>query len=206
MYQSVASESEVSIDSPQQELRASDIDVPTYASTYALSATAVPAAIAWFNASNYLLSAELLTHAWIENFFPGDYSPVNGNRVVGSQTTYDFVNSNLVEDKVDYNIFAPDPLNTATCYEEDLGFALHSVNICRSNVESKEIQITDIYDFNVYESYNSVLAALISVFSLAQSYGIIGDYNVIINVDVSDPLYLNLNSTSNGVHSINVFT
>lgn len=205
MYQSMAKQDEVevfelnTINGPTIET------VLTYAEVYALSSTAVPAAIAWFGASNYLLSAELLTHAWIENFFPGDYYPIHGNRVVGSQTTYDFIKSALTYNEVSYTIHDPNPLNTYTCYEEDLGFALNSVKMARSSVDSSEVRITDIYDFEVKDEYNEVLAALIGVFEVAQKFGIIGDYNVIIDVDVADALYLKLNSTSNGAHSVTAY-
>lgn len=70
MYQTVAKQGEASpVDI--NGVNGTPIDtIRTYAEAYALASVAVPAAIAWFNASNYLLSAELLTHAWIEDFVP----------------------------------------------------------------------------------------------------------------------------------------
>lgn len=208
MYQAAAVQSESLFANEQNnamQSRQLPFDPTVYASVYATACTAVPAAIAWFNASNYLLSAELLTHAWIENFFPGDYSPIHGNRVVGSQTTYDFINSNRIENKdLAYEIFYPDMFNTSTCYEEDLGFAIHGFKIKRDSINSTKVTITDPYDFEVKKDYNEVLKVLMQVFVYAQSFGIIGNYEVVINVDVADPLYLELQSSSNGVHTLAV--
>lgn len=177
---------------------------PPFDAVWQVAATAVPAAIAFFTAANYSLSAELLTHAWVENFFPGTYEPINGDRVVGSQATYSFVNSNKTSSGLEFPIYMPNIVNTATCYEEDLGLALHACDVTRSNADSTIIQITDVYDFGVTDSGNAILDALVGVFAAAQYYGIIGDYEVQINVDIADPLYLELEDTTNGVHTLKV--
>lgn len=181
-------------------------DFPTFTTVYTIAASAVPLAIAWFNSSNYLLSAELLTHAWFENFFPGDYVPQHQNRVVGSPVTYNFINSNLTSSpEYEFPETWPDPSNNTTCYQEDLAFAIHGIQrISRSSVSSTKIRIEDTYDF-AFENVNDVLDALTNIFAYAQYYEIIGAYKIIIDVDVSDSLYLKLNSTTNGVHSITAY-
>ena len=206
MYQGVATQrsTNASIDYPSSGIVTGGT-LMGYAAAYSLASTAVPAAIAWFNASNYLLSAELLTQAWVGDVSSGKYYPIHGNRVVGSQTTYDFIQSNKTVNGISYTIYGPDAFNTATCYEEDLGFALHNVDVSRKSAADTKIRITDTYDFEVKEGYNAVLAALMRIFEIAQEYNIILNYEVVIDIDIADALYLKLNSTSNGAHSITAY-
>lgn len=75
----------------------------------------------------------------------------------------------------------------------------------RNSSDSTRIRITDTYDFEADNGYNEILTDLILVFELAQKFDIIGDYEVIIDVDVADALYLKLNSTTNGIHSVTAY-
>ena len=206
-YQAAAKQQSQAVVATQQidTLAGGVAPLSTYETIYALAAAPVAAAIAWFNNSNYLLSGELLTHAWVENFFPGDYSPIHGNRVVGSLVTYNFVNSDQTSGTIEYKNYTPNMFNVTTCYEEDLGFALRKVKISKNDKDSTRIKITDEYDFDIEQGENKILNALVDVFYVSQVVGVIGEYNVVIDIDVADALYLKLNSTENGVHSVSVY-
>ena len=204
-YQAAAKQQSQAVVAAQQDDTGEDDDT-SYEHTRFLAATAVPAAISWFFESNYWLSSELLNHAWTEKSSTADYYPLHGNRVVGSPLTYDFVNSDQTSGAIEYEPHAPNAFNNTTCYEEDLGFALRRVNISRENKNSTKIKITDKYDFDINPADgNGILNDLVSIFVDAQKYGIIGDYDLVINVNVADALYLKLNSTTNGVHSVSVY-
>lgn len=161
----------------------------------------IATAIAWFDAVNYLLSGELLTHAWGDNFTPGTYVPIHGNRVVGSQKTYDFLNFNGLTDIIVYETYMPSQDNAAPCYEEDLGFALHGCHIAKTTVDSTALTITDTYDFDV-QTTEPALQDLVAIFEEAQNRGLIINYELCITVDIADPLYIELESTNNGVHTL----
>ncbi len=199
-YQAAAKQQSQAVVATQQD----DKGVVDFFVDYTYAASTVSAAIAWFNSSNYLLSGELLTHAWVGNFTPGDYSPIHGNRVVGSPVTYDFVNSDETFRKIEYKTYTPNAYNDTTCYEEDLGFSLHGADIERSSSSSTKIKVFDDYDFHL-KDVNDVLDALNNIYYEIQSLGYVKNYKVVINVDVADALYLKLNSTTNGIHSVSVY-
>lgn len=207
-YQAAAKQqSQAVVDTQQIDMLADDggiIEDFLYKEVYDRAAPVVAAAIAWFNGSNYLLSGELLTHAWIDNYTPGNYLPIHGNRVVGSPLTYDFVNSDETFKKIKYETYHPNAFNDTTCYEEDLGFSLHGADIERSSSSSTRIKVSDDYDFHA-KNVNNVLNALNNIYYEIQSFGLIKTYKVVINVNVADALYLKLNSTTNGVHSVSVY-
>lgn len=202
-YQAAAKQQSQAVADTQQNGMPDLDDVAVNISkTYA--STTVGAAIAWFNSSNYLLSGELLTHAWIDNYTPGNYLPIHGNRVVGSPVTYDFVNSDETFREIEYKTYTPNAFNDTTCYEEDLGFSLHGADIERSSSSSTKIKVSDDYDFHL-KDVNDVLDALNNIYYDIQSLGYVKKYKVVINVDVADALYLKLNSTTNGIHSVSVY-
>lgn len=207
-YQTVAKQqSQAIVDIQQVNMLADDggiIDDILYKEVYDRAVPVVTAAIAWFNGSNYLLSGELLTHAWVDNYTPGNYSPIHGNRVVGSPVTYDFVNSNETFVSTKYETYTPNMFNDTTCYEEDLGFSLHGVDIERDSSSSTKIRVSDVYDFHL-KNVNDILDALNNIYYDIQSLGLIKTYKVVINVDIADALYLELNSTQNSVHSVSVY-
>ncbi len=178
---------------------------PIKSELYAVFSTIVALAVSYFADVNYMLSAELLTRAWFENYIEDDpYYPVYGNRITGSQETYSFINSDETASWIEYTIRAPLITNTWTCYEEDLGFALHTCKITRSSVDSMSVQVTDTYDFDITDSGNVILDDLVNIFAYAQICGAIASYEVIINVDMADPLYLQLVSSSDDAHRISV--
>lgn len=199
-YQAAAKQQSQAVVAAQQD----DKGVVDFFVDFTYAASTVSAAIAWFNSSNYLLSGELLTHAWVVNFTPGDYSPIHGNRVVGSPVTYDFVNSDETFREIEYKTYTPNAFNDTTCYEEDLGFSLHGADIERSSSSSTKIKVSDDYDFHL-KDVNDVLDALNNIYYNIQSLGYVKKYKVVINVDVADALYLKLNSTTNGIHSVSVY-
>ena len=202
-YQAAAKQQSQAVADTQQNGMPDLDDVAVNISkTYA--STTVGAAIAWFNSSNYLLSGELLTHAWIDNYTPGNYLPIHGNRVVGSPLTYDFVNSDETFREIEYETYHPNAFNDTTCYEEDLGFSLHGADIERSSSSSTRIKVSDDYDFHSRD-VNNILNALNNIYYDIQSLGYVKNYKVVINVDVADALYLKLNSTTNGIHSVSVY-
>lgn len=204
-YQAAAKQQSQAVVAAQQDDTGEEDD-NSYEHIYLVAATAVPAAVVWFYESNYLLSGELLNHAWTEKSSTSDYYPLYGNRVVGSPLTYDFVNSDQTSGAIEYEPYTPNMFNNTTCYQEDLGFALRKVNISKENKNSTKIKITDKYDFAINPTDgNGILNDLVSIFVDAQKYGIIGNYNLVIDIDVADALYLKLNSTENGVHSVSVY-
>lgn len=164
--------------------------------------TDIIAAIAWFNASNYALSAELLTHAWAINFTEGTYVPVHGGRVLSSKVTYDILNDNTLEGSDEYPVYSPNPIslltNGASRNEEDLGYSIAKFDYARDSLENKKVIITDTYDFNENNRENPAVEKLVGIFNGAVSYGLIKVYEIEITVDLSEPLWLEVESmTSN---------
>lgn len=163
-------------------------------SEYTPYTACVMAAIGWFNASNYKLSAELLTHSWSINFTPGVYVPVNGMKVLSSQVTYDILNQDKLTGRMSYGVEWPLVFNGSSRNEEDLGYALKDFSYSRESYETKQITITDEYNFDNTVDYEPVLAALVNVFDDAIRIGVLRAYDIRIDVDLSEPLRLEIES------------
>lgn len=154
------------------------------------------AAIAYFNASGYLLSAELLTHSYSLNFTPGVYVPINGTRVLSSSKTYDILNRGLLyEESLDYPLCDGIPsLNTMSRNEEDLGFAIRHFNYQRESLSSKTVTILDTYnyDYKIANEDSSVFdkafIQLLNIYNEAQNMGLLREYPIEITIDLSEPL------------------
>ena len=164
----------------------------------------IVAAIAWFNASNYALSAELLTHAW-ENTSQALYVPINGKRVYSSPVTYEILNTTSLTGTKVYPIYTPLVLNNTSRNEEDLGFALHGVNYSRASTSSKQIVISDVYDFAPSDTGVAVLDSLVNIIDQAEELGLLVPYQVRITVDLSQSLRPRVLSMQNSAYTVQLF-
>lgn len=166
--------------------------------------TIIVAAIAWFNASNYALSAELLTHAW-ENTSQDIYIPVNGSRVYSSPVTYEILKTTSLTEGIVYPIYTPLILNNTSRNEEDLGFSLHKVTYSRTSTTSKEIVISDVYDFDPSNTGIEILDSLVNIIDQAEELGLLTPYPVRITVDLSQSLRPQVLSMQNSTYTIRLY-
>lgn len=141
----------------------------------------VSAAIAFFKANGYKLSAELLTHARNNINSDSNYYPVYGSEVMSSQVTYDCLTSSEIRGT---GTFSKETEHSS--YETDLYYAIHEfyyIKYTRNTINY--IQIYDVYDFEKGK-FSGLLEYLVRLIYDAQEAGIITPFNVKIELNVED--------------------
>ena len=76
-----------------------------------------------------------------------------------------------------YGVEWPLVFNGSSRNEEDLGYALKDFSYSRESYETKQITITDEYNFDNTVDYEPVLAALVNVFDDAIRIGVLRAYD-----------------------------
>lgn len=128
------------------------------------------AIIAWFNSKGYLLSAELLDHAFNNNTIYSYYYPTYGSRVTYSSVYWDIKNN--ASGTSGSGTFP----YTGSTYEKDLYYAIHNFNWYR---QTGQFIISDLYDFAQDKNYwGSIAGVAVNLMYEAQSYGYLKPYYV----------------------------
>ena len=134
---------------------------------------AIAAVIAWFNNQEYLLSAELLTHAKDNTSLNSIYYPVHGNRVEYSSIFWQCHNNYSV------SFGTGEFPNSGTSIEKDLYYAIHKFNWYR--LGNSSIRIQDRYDFAYDKDHWATIQGFaVNVMYLAQQAGDLTPYYVYI--------------------------
>lgn len=104
-----------------------------------------------------------------------------------------------------FPIYSPLILNNTSRNEEDLGFALHGVTYNRASSTSKEIIITDTYDFDPDSTGIEALDNLVNIIDQAEELGLLTPYPIKINVDLSQSLRPQVLSKQNSTYTIRLY-
>lgn len=100
----------------------------------------VAAVIAWFSASGYKLSAELLTHMRSNKKINSSYTPKNGYVIKSSRTIKRIANATKTK--------GSDVMqNIGSTAEKDCYYAIHKFNFTKPSAKSKTVNVSDRYDF-----------------------------------------------------------
>lgn len=137
---------------------------------------AVATVIAYFNAKNYLLAAELLTHAK-ENTNPNSSYIPN----FGARTRLSNVITQLADQTATTGAASFEPGDRPV--DMDLYYAIHNFDYSKSSPTARVIIIVDYYDYE-YEDYDGTIATVaVSTMAKAQQAGVITPYWISISVD-----------------------
>lgn len=140
---------------------------------------AVAAVVAYFEANNYNLSAELLTHASDNDTAGSEYDPVYGYLCGDSPVTLGIWNSSghfSGSGLFPKNAFASAEIN-------DLYYAIHKFNYKKHISSSGSyLEISDKYDYAQQSEYTGVAGVAVQKMYEAQQAGVIVPYQIIIDV------------------------
>lgn len=159
-------------------------------------------AIALFLSMGYKLSAELLTESFYNMDQTKTYEPVYGARVVSSYVTADIAAGSIVDGAGEY-IYGEEQENSNSRNKNDLALSIGKFDYVKPSADSKKITIIDTYDFGFMQIQTDGLITLPNnVFYEAQEYGIVGPYKVHIEVDMSEPLGIEVLSKSSSTYQV----
>ena len=134
---------------------------------------AVTAVIAWFNAKGYKLSAELLSYARRNDNVNAYYTPIYGSLVKKSSVYWKLLGSNLNSGT---GVFT----KSGSKEEIDLYYSIHKFKWYKTG--SGKLNISDVYDFDKNNNYDTIAGVAISEMYKAQENGIIVPFNVSITI------------------------
>lgn len=138
----------------------------------------VATVIAYFNMQNYLLAAELLTHAKDNTEYLSAYSPNYGARARNSSVTEQIGYGTAVSGSSAFE-------KGESTYEMDLYYAIHAFDFFKSSPTSRVVVIFDVYDFKHEENaYQSIAGVAIETMYKAQEAGVIVPFYTVIEVAV----------------------
>lgn len=135
----------------------------------AVYSPAVAAAVAAFASQQYILAAELLTHAQQNSALNSHYSPVNGDRVTSSPIFQALRKSSTRHGSAEFP-------NSGNTIQRDLYYAIKKFDWSRTG---SYITITDRYDFGKRD-LDSVEGVAIEIMYQAQQAGVLVPYYVSI--------------------------
>ncbi|MBR5319991.1 MAG: hypothetical protein IKU46_10410 [Peptococcaceae bacterium] len=137
---------------------------------------AVSAIVSFFSVNNYMLSAELLTHAKENTKESSTYRPTLINHVY--QTT-EYVR---IRNGKDGSSLAAAFEGGSSVAEKDCYYAIHG---CRYYKSGNNITIHDVYDFAPGSgdlNYDNLAGTAVNAMFMAQTAGVIVPYNVVISM------------------------
>lgn len=139
---------------------------------------AVAAVIAYFNVKNYLLAAELLTHAKENTGESIIYVPSFGARARNSNVVQQIGHGTAIEGSASF-----EPGDRPV--DMDLYYAIHNFNFFKSTPTSRVVYISDTYDFEEdNEAYESIADTMVELMYRAQEAGVLTPYVVLLEVAV----------------------
>ena len=97
-------------------------------------------AVAYFNSKDYILSAELLTHAKDNNTYHSLYKIENKDVIESSQLFREIANGDSMTGSTEFN-------KTGNVKDDDLFYSIHWFDYLREMDNSHGIRIIDTYDF-----------------------------------------------------------
>lgn len=130
---------------------------------------AVACATSYFLFKGYMLSAELLLHAYSNKTVGSVYSPSNGSRVKYSQVFTQIAYGSTVSGDATFN--------KGNELDNDLRNAIHHFHYYKSSANSRTVRIEDVYDYD-YGEYDGVEGIAVNLMALSQRVGVIKPYNV----------------------------
>lgn len=147
-------------------------DLPIYVPvnpSYNACVVAVAACIAYFSASGYVLSAELLIHARDNKSYNSYYYPLHASLVKQSPVFTQLRNGSLNSGTSAFS-------NEGTTAQRDLYYAIHRFSWAKM---WGTIHIYDTYNFELDLNYNNLFVAIgVNVMVLAQGYKIITPFKM----------------------------
>lgn len=154
-----------------------DAGISTY-KFHAIYTPAVASVIAYFNVKNYLLAAELLTHAKENTDKISIYTPTYGARARNSSVV-----QQIGYGTVDSGSSAFEPGDSPV--DMDLYYAIHSFDFFKSSPSSRVVNIFDTYDFEHDEdAYKTIPGIAVETMYRAQEAGVLTPYFVLFEVAV----------------------
>lgn len=133
---------------------------------------AVATVIAYFNANDYNLAAELLTHARDNDNLDSIYTPVNRDDVLSSSVYTNIRESATLESSSSFP-------NSGGTNDQDLYYALHAFNYSKS-ASGRVVVIQDRYDYAQNDDYGSLGGVAVNVMYAAQEAGVLVPYYSVI--------------------------
>ena len=162
---------------------------------------------------HYDLSYELLVHSFDDNIDP-TYIPVHRNRVFQSDLTYMIANDIYTND-IDFVANHSELINQyivngglvypqiGNRYEEDLRNAIHAFKFTKPSSTSKQVTITDRYDYEQGGAYVLEQNVINHLYQLQQD-GILHNYDIEITYDFTRILRIKTVDNTNNVWTIQV--
>ena len=154
----------------EYQLFKNNIDQSSLGETLATNTLIVTAAIAYFNANEYLLSAELLTHASDNQDIYSTYVPEHGY-LIRQSSQY----NTMLEQSEEYDTLVFSTTNTTV--QADLHYALNAVEY-RKTQSNSLIVVFDIYDFAYNSAPQGLVDWVVNLIYEAQEAGEIVPYYV----------------------------
>lgn len=145
---------------------------------HALYSPAVAAVIAYFNAKNYMLAAELLTHAKENTDRVSIYVPAYSARAKYTAVIQQIGYGTVVEGKVSF-----EPGDSEI--DMDMYYAVHDFDFFKETPTSRLVYVCDTYDFGDDDAnYTSIAGIAVETMYRAQEAGFLTPYIVLFSVPV----------------------
>lgn len=159
----------------------------TRAPYHALYTPIIAAAIAYFNSKDYILSAELLTHAKENDVLNSAYKIQYTNVIESSNLFKEVANSTSMSGEIEF-------VRTGNLIDDDLFFSIHNCTYNKNMPNSRSIILTDTYDFIEEEYGDGIINTAISQMYAAQQAGALIPYT--ISEHLTDIGYVQINNTN----------
>ena len=143
----------------------------TRAPYHALYTPMIAAAISYFNSQDYILSAELLTHAKDNNNYLSSYSIEHTNVIASSDLFREIANGDELSGR---RLFE----RTGDTIDDDLFFSIHDFTFEKESYDSHGARIIDTYDFDKETYGDGLLNTAIACVYAAQEAGAIIPYEI----------------------------
>lgn len=168
----------VALEALQNEYQLYDTGISTNR-FHIVYAPIVAAAIAYFNVNNYILAAELLTHATENTELNSGYVPTHGARARNSEVIQQIANNTVISGS---SIFPKGDRPV----DMDLYYAIRKFNFMKSFPSARVVYISDRYDYDDSSDYESggVEGAMLDMMYKVQEAGYLVPFFTFIEVAV----------------------
>lgn len=155
-----------------------DAGISTY-KFHAIYTPAVATVIAYFNAKNYLLAAELLTHAKENTVLDSYYTPNYGARAMHSPVSKQIANNTAVSGNASFE-------QGERPVDMDLYYAIHDFSFTKSFPTARVYTLRDRYDYKSKDyDFGDIAGIAVETMYKAQGAGVITPFYTTIRVEVA---------------------
>ncbi|WP_288589354.1 hypothetical protein [Thomasclavelia spiroformis] len=135
--------------------------------------TNVSAVVAWFGMQGYLLSADLLVHMKMNKKLNSYYTPASHllQKVTNSSR---FLRIRDAKKTSGSDAFP----NSGSVGERDCYYAIHKFNFSKPSANSRQVTITDTYDYDSTKNYEGIAGIAINAMYKAQQDGYLTPFKI----------------------------